>query len=920
MHRRFRPRCRLALAALAAGWCVGAAWAEGATAVGASGASGAIERPEAAGRIVRVFDFEERPQNPEPVPMHWVRAQHDPPERDRPTFPEWNRAAFDTAHATSGEHSVRLPTSGGSVSLRLSSGVIPALPGADYMVVANVRTEGLVHARARLTARFLDEHRRPIRHSESRSALVDTRAEWRTVRAELIGDANDAAWIQIDLELLQPRDQTAAGRGPAVPPRRINHAVMLQDVRAGAWFDDVMVYQLPRISLTTEAPGNVVLAPDRPSMDISVRDLTGERLRARVRVIDIDGRTVARHETDLPGGGRRTAWSPELPAYGWFRAVLDVLNEETVVARRDIDFAWLPPAPPDGFPEAQRFGLIVEDSPPSRLTPLPHAMPALGAGAASLGAWSPTLERDDARARVEAMEPIVEALAEQDVALTFVIGPAPVEIGLALGRDFDSPLDLLGAERTRGEVAPWEGHLHDALSRFGQRVRRWQLGATGDDGAYWRPGLKEELARVERELSRLVPGPVVTLPWSPAQPIDERIGKRALVVSLPHTLTTSTIGEHAGEWIEREDVTLTLRAPAFETYGLRNALRTLAVGAIEAWRAGVPRLALEAPWSWSERDRADVASPSPALTVWRQLAQRLGGRRIVGELPLARGVRCYILDGHAGGALVAWNEWAAPEDARIDMRLGDRDVTVVDLHGNETSVPFVDGRHTIMLDDMPVFIEGVDERLAAFHAGFRVVPEFLPAEASLHAIELELYNPWPVAIGGTLRVVEPRGWRIEPRVAAFSVPAGERRRLRMDVAFGLGEEAGKKRIVAELDMQADRGRAIVRVGAPLEVGLSTLHLTPSYAVTRGPDGRPRDVVVSLSITNNGDLPTTLQAFALAAGFPREQAPVSDLGPGQTAIRRFVFPNGAETLTGTRVRVGLIEVRGAGRLNKSVTIE
>ena len=910
-----RPRCRLALAALVAGWCVGAGWAEG------SAPSGAIERPEAAGRIVRVFDFEERPDNPEPVPMHWVRAQHDPPHRDRPGFPDWNKAAFDTSHRLSGEHSVHLPTMGGSTSLRLSSGVIPAIPGADYMVVAGVRTDGLTHARARITARFLDERRRPIASSESRGALVDTRAEWRTVRVELVGDAPDAAWIQIDLELLQPRDQSSRGRGPARAPVRPAHAVWLQDVQGGAWFDDVLVYQLPRISLATNGPGNVVTAPQRPRVDVSVRDLTGERLRAAMRVVDLDGRTVASYETDLPGAGRTVSWEPDLPAYGWSRAVLDVLNDTTVVARRGIDLVWLPPAPAAGFPEAQRFGLTVGGASPARLAHLPRAMRALGVGAVSLDAWTPDLRRAEARSRVEALEPIVEALTEQGAAVTFVIGPAPREIAEALGRDFDSPIDLLGAPWDAGEPAPWEGHLHDALSRFGQRVRRWQLGAAPDDTPYWRPDLAKELAHVERQLSRLVPGPVVAIPWSAQQPLDERITpRRALVVALPESVPTDAIADHIEQWRSHPDTTLALPAPAFETYGLRAALRTLALRAVEAWRADAPGISIDSPWTWREGSRDGHASPSPALPVWRQLSQRLGGRRVVGELPIARGVRCLILDGPAGGALIAWNEWANHDDARIDMRLGDADATVVDLFGNERAAPLVDGRHIIQLDDMPVFIEGVDQRLAAFHAGFRVVPEFLPAEASLHTIEVELRNPWPVAIGGTMRFVEPRNWKIEPRVLTFSIPPGETRRLMLDVSFGLGEEAGMKRLVAELDLQADRRHPRIRLGAPIELGLTTLHLTPSYTFIRDENGVARDVAVTLSITNNGDAPTTLQAFAIAPGFPREQAPVSDLGPGQTAIRRFVFPNGAGALAGKRIRVGLIEVRGAGRLNKSLTIE
>ena len=41
-----------------------------------------VTRPSAAGRVVRIFDFEERQTNPGEVPEHWFRSQD---ARERPT-------------------------------------------------------------------------------------------------------------------------------------------------------------------------------------------------------------------------------------------------------------------------------------------------------------------------------------------------------------------------------------------------------------------------------------------------------------------------------------------------------------------------------------------------------------------------------------------------------------------------------------------------------------------------------------------------------------------------------------------------------------------------------------------------------------------------------------------------------------------
>ena len=202
-------------AAIAAAWSL--------CALGASPANAQPDafRPVSAERVVRVFDFEEQEFNAEEVPQYWVRAQHNPPARERPGFPAWNRAIFDDTRAYSGEFSVRVPTQGGSASLRLSPGVIAAIPGADYVVTARVQTEGLSRSGARLVARFLDDRRQPIPGAEATSRVVRSSGEWALVRAELRGLHDRAAWIQIDLELLQPRELDLARRrslGHEAPP------------------------------------------------------------------------------------------------------------------------------------------------------------------------------------------------------------------------------------------------------------------------------------------------------------------------------------------------------------------------------------------------------------------------------------------------------------------------------------------------------------------------------------------------------------------------------------------------------------------------------------------------------------------------------------------------------------------------------
>ncbi|MGD9692150.1 MAG: hypothetical protein AB7G17_11995 [Phycisphaerales bacterium] len=891
------------------------------------------ERPEAARRIVRVFDFEERPWNPEPVPQHWFRAQHDPPSRERAGYPAWNQAAFDTSLATSGAHSILLPTRGGSTSLRLSGGVLAAIPTADYAITARVRTDGLAHAGARLRARFLNERLDVIESSEAVSRLIRSPDKWTEALVELDGDTPGAAWIQIDLELLQPRElerehleHIAASEDPQPPSALVTHRAIFEDISGGAYFDDLTIMQVPRVRLRSTIPGAVAAAPDKPTYELEVRDLTGEPLRVHMIATDLDGNLVDSLDAPAPEAGQRLTWSPAMQQYGWIRVNLEVVGPSGVVARSSSTAVWLPPLPrADSFSstarETARFGLTADDARVSQLRDLPDVARALSLGALVLPAWDGAQSRATLRADINRLDAAVERAIASGQEVTLALARTPEELSRSLVSEPGAVWDALTAPPAQPNAEPpWAPYLWDVLSKFGQRVRRWQVGLISEPLAFWRPNLSTDLDSLEQSFGRLAPRPVIVVPWSIDHALDDRFGSGRWAAALaPPAATQDAISSFVSQASSRAGATIIIEPLDESTYGPRATVIDTAKRAASAWAAAPNRLSLRHAWDWRSRTGPEL-DPRPSLAVWRQLAERLGGRRIVGELPLAPGARALILDGPRGGALFAWNDYADPDDALIHMRLAEDPVRIIDLFGNEQSATRINNLDRITLSETPVFVEGIDVPLALFRGSFIVDPARVEAEAALHAVEFVLHNPWPVTISGTLRITDPKGWKIEPRVISFDIPAGGQRRIPAELSFGLGEEAGLKHIVADVDVLADRRHSNIRLAAPLEVGLASMQLTPSYAMVPSPTGGPPDVVITLSVTNSGQNPETVKVFVIAPGFPSEQAPVSSLGPGETAVRRFRFPNAAPTLLNKRIRVGLIDVEGIGRLNKSLVIQ
>jgi hypothetical protein len=359
-----------------------------------------------------------------------------------------------------------------------------------------------------------------------------------------------------------------------------------------------------------------------------------------------------------------------------------------------------------------------------------------------------------------------------------------------------------------------------------------------------------------------------------------------------------------------------VRAPEAETYGMHGPAVDLALRLIHAWRAQPDRIAIETPWK-ERSGRTPSVAPTPSFAVYRNLIDRLAERRVVAELPIGRDGVGYVLEGPGDDAIVAWRTQPGSEKASLRAYLAGGDLRVVDIWGNESPLPIEGGAHQITIGEAPVFIEGIDAELARFRAGFRVEPDFITSTASLHRMDVVLTNPWPIAITGRLRIAEPSRWDVTPRVHTFGVQPGEEARIPFEASFGVGEEAGPQPFVVEVSLDAVERYPTMLLHDVIEIGLPNVQIAPSYRIDPGATGD--DLTVTLLVTNVGDQPVTLRAFAGAPRFPRREAPVSDLQPNQTTLKRFRFPGGG-SLRGENVRVGVVETDGYGRLNKTLRIQ
>ena len=851
------------------------------------------------GRQLRYFDFEEAEFAPYTMPHNFYR--YVGPDQG---FPRFGSMRLSRTAAHSGRWSFMFELDGGSLSARVPTAVIPILPGSDHLVSAWVRTEDLSHASAQVVAQLYDIEHNAIPESRTVSPRLRTNGEWQHVSIEVYGDSDRAADLVLELQVLQPRQHADQREGEPRPG----------DIAGRVWFDDVTVWQQPRIEISTGAPGNVIVAPDEPVLDVMIRDATTEDLTTRVVVLDVDGHELRVETHDLPRGSwRHTLRLGDIDA-GWYRVVVEVHNDTRIVGARSIDLVVINP---DATPRRDRqLGVVLPASmtaealqltrtlarhlrAPGTVLPVPRNTAALGP--------------DGGR---NALRRTGEQMLGRDEELTIAL-PGLTN---ALMRN-----EQLDKNRVQELIKADEG-LTDLLMSFGLVVPRWLLtpgadraaGETELGSAVLLPDkqLRTMVDAVASAIADFVPDPVILVPWSAEYDLAPLAAPHGYWINIPTFIGPDVLAEYAARWpIGTQAVYTTFERLDAGSYTPNQRVVDLMLRTLWGWRAGLPRMAITSPWS-NGGPRGTVV-PDPAFPVWRALADRLDGRRFAGELPVAAGVRCWVLTGDDPDdtALVAWNEQAQPHDAALSLLLADGPVEVVDAFGNRRTTLPVDGVHHIPLAARPVFVERVDPRLVRFRASFRISPDYLTAHHQVHDGDVLLGNPWNDTISGTIRLRPPAGWRITPRIHRFSIQPGGQTRLPISLIFTNNLLTGSAFAEAEVELIADREYNL-RLRAPLEVGVQDLEFVAYWHRDHSEDST--DLIITESVTNTGNSGVTLTAFVSAPGLSRQRRSIGSLQPGQTATRTFRLADGARLLPGRRVRIGIITQDGA-RLNRILDI-
>lgn len=875
----------LVLAGMAQGLCAQGA---GEAVVASAPAAGEPALAHGIRRLVGRQDFEGFAGTGESLPKGWHKTAL-PDGR----FPSYVVGRLSDEHAHGGQWSFAETLNGANVAYVYRPGYT-VHPNNDYLLTGWVRTDKLTLARAQARLTFFDAAGEPIAGAEAVSEPFGepdgpADGQWQPFSLRLRGDFPRATRLQITLALVQPK----IWQGPACKD------IYQQDIDGAAWWDDLAVYRLPRISLQTTAPDNVFAPGETPRLKVVLDGIDDADCGVVLTVRNAAGGLVMQQIIDVDADRPHMERLIELADLdvGLYEGELAISSAGKVLSREHCRFVRLAEVP-----LARRTGLGIDATflPAEQWETLLRYSRHLQAGVVKLPAWPADEAAGPDYADAWPMRAMLTQLTNRGITPTMVLPGLPPE--MRANTALRPPLvDALADESPA---------LHEAfaaaVAQYTRQIGPWQVGPTRDYEAMWNTRLASASRTARHWLGKLLVDADVLLGWNAMIEYDLGVPGRLSLLMPPAAVPEQIPAQLANFPRMVQNAHLELQDEAAPRIA---RLADFALRYAYTRAGGVDTIYLDPLW---QLDDAGDAQPAEALLAARTLGAYLGDARYVGIARLdTQSIALVFRKDDGEGLMLLYSRLADAEagDLRLDLP---REACQVDLWGRRTALERRDGLALLRPGSVPVLIAGADAGPLSLRASLQMTPEVLPSKYQRHDAALTFTNPYDQPVTGQIRIRPPEGWTVSPKVERFALAPRQRWTSNVEVIFPYNASAGLKKLDVTIDIDARRTWS---VEAPAYFYLALEEVAFDVVQSTGPDGA---LEVQQIITNRTDQPLSFDCFVQVPQRPRQTRTVQNLAPGATAVKLFRFPNVA-SLRGQELRAGLREVAGPALLNRTIVI-
>ncbi|MEX2140045.1 MAG: hypothetical protein WD894_12340 [Pirellulales bacterium] len=837
-----------------------------------------------------------------------------------------NSAAAEPSQAP--QRALRVELNGGAAAVHTPPIEVHAM--YTYVVEAYVRTEGLKHDEACLALTFLDANNKPL--ETIRSEPIRRTTDWTKVRIGPVASTSQQVESALVTLHLGPTDKV--------------------DLKGFAWFKDIWLGRLPRMTLTADHRSHLYFDNETPQITCSASGFAEQHTKVIFELLDVRGDVAARGDVGLvakqdtrssttpwrAGAGRgaqadttgtgeaeitpsksaeppsddqrphsaapifagTAVWEPRLPKPGFYRVRVEMPGKTGVANRREISLALARrlPAPVGG-----EFGWSLPTGEETlTLTQLAEVMGHSGCNWCKFPLWDESHPAD----REEQLVWFAERLGLRRIELVGLLSQPPEAL----------QKQLFGAESQQAAgifsmpTQMWYPSLEPIMTRLSLKVRWWQLGLDRDQSFVGYPELGKKIEQLKKQFTRYGQRVNLGMGWSWLKELPaEKPTWDFLTLSADPPLTWEEQITYLRATKDRGYLRWVVLDPLpRDHYSLETRTADLAMRMIAAKMEGADGVFVPQAFSDSAGILNQDGTVGELFIPWRTAAHVLAGAKPLGSLQLPSNCRTQVFQRGEEIVMAIWSD----QPTSVSLFLGE-DARQIDLWGRETRLPMDKGVQTLQVGPTPIFVTQISAALMRTQMSVQFEHTKLASlfgQPQYNGVTFKSY--FPQSIRGQVRIVTPGTWKVAPKDIDFKTAPGETMYQQFEVALPQDATTGRQLLRLDFDLTAD-SRYQFSIYRQLEVGLSDVY---GEAFTRLNENG--ELEVEQRITNETDEVLSFKCYLYPPDRKRLMMHVEDHGRG-VDVKTFRLYDGEKLLNQT-LFLRAVEINGPRILNYTVVAQ
>jgi len=765
----------------------------------------------------------------------------------------------------------------------------------SYLLEAYVRTDGLKYDKAYLSLAFLDAQKYPLATYKSED-LTDTNG-WKQLRLGPIAPpSSETHWVVIGLHL-EPRNG--------------------EDLKGTVQFADIWLGRLPRMALKTNQAYNLFLSPAKIEVTCTASGIADKNTDVTFKLIDLFDRCLASETRNLaaksdalkaetqkdianPGSAKifTAAWEAPTPRPGFYKVQVEMNAEGTVIQRRELTLALIEPR---NSPAGGEFGWsLPQGDNPIPLSQLDFLLSQAGINWVKYPLWCGQSNIDATLSQLLAFGERLDSLG---IELVGLLNEPPEP----LREQFESG-PVVAAKIFNLETKDWYPSLEPTLDRLGPMVRWWQLGGDTDASLETCPNLADKLRNIKNEMDRTAQDINLGIGWDWMNALPSKSGHKELPLRFVSLAAKTPLNE--SELAARLDSTknslqkrwVVLEPLSKSDYPLMVRVQDLVRRMITAKIHGADAVFCPNPFDADHGLMNKDGTPGELFLPWRTTALELTGAELLGSVELPRESNNLIFTKDDQTVMVVWNEKPVEE-----VLFPGKAVKQIDLWGRTYNPEKRDETPVVQVDNLPTFVTGLSKHLARWALDLTLAQDRMASVfGQVQATGFGIKNPFPHGVSGTVKIIAPEGWLLEPKQVALRLAAGEQLQQPISITFPYTVESGRHEVRFDFEIQADRlyKFSVIR---HVEVDLGNMHIRLKTRLNAN-----NELEVEQRFVNKSGQPVKFNCELFAPQRRRLKSQILDLGDGED-VQTYRLEDGKE-LIGLTLWLRASETNGPRILN------